>query len=165
MPNSQLKPLSMSEILQKTSELKSKKEKLDFLRLHHSPQFHWLLNFAFHPGIIFELPETDPPYRPLQVEGEAFGMLYSLMPKMTLFVRGGYRGPLNQTTREGIFIQTLEALEPEDAKLLLSVKNKKIPYKGITAKLIDEAYGSYDPKNPNIICPCKQGGMKFTTNG
>ena len=39
-----------------------------------------------------------------------------------------------------MFIQTLESIDPEDAELLCSIKDKKIPYKGITSKLVTEAY-------------------------
>jgi len=34
----------------------------------------------------------------------------------------------------------LESIHPEDAKLMLSVKDKKLPYKGITTKLVQEAF-------------------------
>lgn len=47
---------------------------------------------------------------------------------------------MHPTRREQLFIQFIEGLEPEDAKLMCSVKDKKIPYKGITAKLVNTAF-------------------------
>jgi hypothetical protein len=46
---------------------------------------------------------------------------------------------LNTVKREKIFIEMLEALDPEEAKLVLMIKDKKITYKGITRKLVEEA--------------------------
>jgi hypothetical protein len=43
-----------------------------------------------------------------------------------------------------MFIQILESIDPEDAKLLLAVKDKRIPYNGITQKLVKEAF-------PNLL--------------
>lgn len=149
----------MADILDETSKKKTKKEKLDHLRLHHSPQFHWLMNFTFHPGIIFELPESDPPFQKSPVVGVSEGMLYNLIKKIPLLVKGGPGSHLPNAKREMFYIQLLEAVDPKEAELLLEVKNKKLPYKGITAKLIEEAYGSIDPKSPDCICPCKNGGF------
>ena len=42
--------------------------------------------------------------------------------------------------REVQFVQFLETLDPDDAKLVLSIKDKKMPYKGITRKLFEEAW-------------------------
>jgi hypothetical protein len=46
---------------------------------------------------------------------------------------------LNVVRRERIFIDLLESLDPEEAKLVLMIKDKKITYKGITRKLVEEA--------------------------
>jgi hypothetical protein len=42
--------------------------------------------------------------------------------------------------REALFIQFLEGVDPKDALLIVSAKDKKLPYKGITAKIINQAY-------------------------
>ena len=46
---------------------------------------------------------------------------------------------LNTIKREKLFIELLETVSPEEAKLVLMVKNKKLTYKGITRKLVEEA--------------------------
>ncbi len=134
--------LMMSEILEQASELKTKQQKIDFLRKHYSKQLHFVLMHAFDPRIKFLLPETDPPYTPLQT-GEGQGMLYSQARKMYLFLEG-CPTPLTQTKRELLFIQFLESIDPKDAKLILSIKNKKLLYKTITEQLIKEAFGNYN---------------------
>jgi hypothetical protein len=46
---------------------------------------------------------------------------------------------LNPIKRESIFIEVLETVSPEEAKLVLMMKDKKLTYKGINRKLIEEA--------------------------
>jgi len=134
--------LMMSEILEQASEIKSKQQRKEFLRQHYSKQLHFVLMHVFDPRIKFLLPETDPPYTQMPT-GEGQGMLYTEARKLYLFVEGG-RPDLSQMRRETLFIQLLESIDPKDAKLILSVKNKKLPYKGITEQLIKEAYGDYN---------------------
>ena len=42
--------------------------------------------------------------------------------------------------REQIFITLLESIDPKDAKVVLAMKNRKLPYKGLTRKLVAEAF-------------------------
>jgi len=42
--------------------------------------------------------------------------------------------------REVQFVNFLESLDPDDAKLVISIKDKTMPYKGITRKLFEEAW-------------------------
>jgi hypothetical protein len=44
-----------------------------------------------------------------------------------------------------MFIQLLEAIHPEDAKIVLQMKDKK-PFKGVSAAIVREAF-------PNLIPP------------
>lgn len=130
--------LGMSEILEKVSELPSKKEKIDFLRKHDNIAFKMLLKMAYDKNLKWELPEGDPPYKPAPYD-DMEGMLYQEVKKLYLFHRGGNLN-LKQLRREQLFIQLLESIMPRDAALLLAVKNKKLPYKGVDEKIIGEAY-------------------------
>jgi hypothetical protein len=42
--------------------------------------------------------------------------------------------------REYLFIQLLESLAPTEAALLEAVKDKKIPYKGMTQNFVEEVF-------------------------
>ena len=65
--------------------------------------------------------------------------LMSEARRLYLFIRGGNPN-LTKIKREALYIELLESIHPEDAKLLISIKDKKIPYKGITLKIIKEAF-------------------------
>ena len=138
--------LAMSEILSKASKMRSKEKKLAFLDENYSKTLHETLAYGYDERVKWAVPEEDPPYTPLSIQDgaeEAAGMLYSEQRKFYLFVhRPGHPEP-NQLKREQLFIEMLERIHPEDAKLVLLLKSKKLP-KGITKELIEEAWGVYN---------------------
>lgn len=129
--------LMISEILDKAAELKTRKERVDFLRKNDSSALRTILKYAADPNIKFLLPDSDPPFKASEAK-ESQGMLYSEARRLYLFVEGGNPN-LSPFKREMLFIQLLEALDPMDAQLLLQVKNKKLP-KGLDKKIIQEAF-------------------------
>lgn len=134
---------AVSTILKEASEIKSRKEKIEFLRSHHPNQVMLtLLKYTFDPNIVFDLPEGVPPYKPCEyIDQDA--RLYQEARKLYLFVKG-QADNVHKIKKEALFIQVLESINPEDAKLLIGVKEKKLPYKGLTKKLIEEAF-------PNLL--------------
>ena len=42
--------------------------------------------------------------------------------------------------REMLFIEFIESLDPDDAKLILSIKNKKMPWKAISKHVAKKAF-------------------------
>jgi len=47
---------------------------------------------------------------------------------------------LTQAKRESLYIGMLESIDPDDAKVLLAMRTRKLPYKGLTQKLVAEAF-------------------------
>lgn len=134
--------LSISEILEKVSKLKNKEDKIAGLRAQESQTLKDVLKYCFDPRIKFLLPEGTVPYSPMPTT-EGHGMLYSESRKLYLFVEfeGAPLHPnLNPLKRQTLFIQMLEGIDSKDAKLLCAIKDKKMPYKGITAALVKEAF-------------------------
>jgi hypothetical protein len=66
-------------------------------------------------------------------------MLYSETRRLYIFIEGGNPN-IPRVKREALFIAMLESLAPADAKLICAAKDKKLPYKGLTVKLINEAF-------------------------
>ena len=130
----------ISKILKEASEISSRKEKVKFLKSHHPNKVMLqLFKYAFDPSIVWALPDGNPPYREFEEAEENDNGLYNEARRLYLFIEGGNEN-LHPIRRETLFIQLLESIHPEEAKLLLAVKNKNIPYKGITSKLIEEAF-------------------------
>lgn len=130
--------LGLAEILKKASEFDKKQEKIEWLYKYDSAALRALLKYAYDPKVKFLLPEGAPPYKANDLP-DLQNVFYSELRKLYLFIEGGNPN-LKQVRREYLFVQMLENLDKEDADLLIHVKDKKIPYKGITKKFVEEVY-------------------------
>lgn len=127
---------SISEILKEVSEAK-KEKKVELLRHYDSQPLRAVLAHALDPGIKWLLPEGAPPYKPSEALDQQ-NRLYQEARKFYIFCDPNLTLP--KVKREALFIEFLESIDPEDAKLIIAVKDKKIPYKGVNLKLVQEAF-------------------------
>ena len=136
----------MSEILKKVNNAKDKPKKVAILREHASAPLKQVLKGAFDPNIVWELPVGDPPSLANEAPvGTEHGLLRNEAKRLWHFVKGAD----NQTTKtqkETMFIQMLEGLHQDEAKVLLGMKNKSLNkmYKGLTESVVKEAFGWND---------------------
>lgn len=132
---------TMHSILQQVGGAKSRKDKIAILHKYSSPALKAVLGYTFDPTVKWLLPEGTPPYKESDpIDGE--NVFYSSIRKLYLFVDGptDAQKNLNQVKRETIFIEMLESLHPDDAKVLIAMKDRKLPYNGLTIKLVKEAF-------------------------
>ena len=128
---------SVSKVLSNINDLKDKNKIIEALKVNSHPVLLNIIKYTLDPNVKFLLPEGDPPYKPnMYDEPKA---LLSEASKIYLFIEGGNPN-LKQIRREQIFIQMLETVSAQDALLLLAMKDKKLPYKNITPKIINEAF-------------------------
>jgi hypothetical protein len=130
---------SVAEILEEISALKKKEDKIAKLRENVSNMVMLkILQWTYDQRIKWLLPEGEVPYNPTKYLDQE-GNLYNEARRLYLFVEGGNPN-LKQIRREFLFIQLLETLSPKEAQLMASVKDKKLPFKGISEKLVQEAF-------------------------
>lgn len=127
---------TISGILSFTNDLPNDEERVKCLRAN--PILANVLRFSMDPNIKWLLPEGDPPYKPCE-DANTEKRFMGEVRKLYLFVEGGNPN-LKPLRRETIFVEMLESIHPDDAKLLLQMKDQKLPYKKITTKLVREAY-------------------------
>ena len=131
----------ISDIFKEVEKTKGRKDKVAKLKQYaNNKTFMQILEAVCDVRIIFELPEGTPPYNTPEDMIDNTGGLYQEARKLYIFTKNRRSSDIHQIKRERIFIEMLESIHPEDAKLMLSVKDKKLPYKGITVKLIEEAF-------------------------
>ena len=138
--------LLISEILDKVSKLKSKKEKVNFLQQHNTDSLRMVLKSAFDPKIKWLLPEGDVPYaRNDAPEGTEHSVLAYEARKLYHFMEGG-NADINQNKRETMFVQMLEGLHESEADVLCAAKDKVLhkKYKGLSVPVIKEAFSWND---------------------
>lgn len=136
--------LGISEILELASKKETKEEKIEVLRKYDGVTLRTILQGAFDPGIEWDLPEGAPPYKPCDFLDQQ-GRLYQETRRLWIFLKGR-RPDIKPVKKEQLFIGLIESLDKDDAKLLLAVKDKKMPYKGITYKLVQEAFPGLLPE-------------------
>lgn len=129
---------SISWILDFTSKLPNDEEKIKCLQANNNNAILTILKYAYDPNIKWALPAGDPPYKPCEFPHQE-NMLYMEIRRLYLFIEGGNPN-LKQLKRETMFIEMLQSIDPEDAKMILAMKDKKLPYKGLNAKLVLKAF-------------------------
>jgi len=131
--------LSVSEILIKADNEPTAEARKELLRKHVNNQgVITMLKLAYDPQFVFNLPVGTPPYKPCQfLDQEA--MLYNNLRRMYLWLGEGNPG-IPKAKREALFINLLESLDPNDAILLIAVKDKHLPYKNLTPDFIKEVF-------------------------
>ena len=134
--------LSIYNTLQKCCEFETREDKINALRANGSPALYAVLKHMFDPNIKFLLPKGNPPYTPLEFDEP--GRLYVEARKFYLFVEGGH-DTINQIKRESLFISLLENINKEEAELVLAMKDKKSPIKGLTKNLVATAFPGLIP--------------------
>lgn len=128
------------QIFTDLDKIRGQKKKVEFLRSHHPNRLMLqLLKYNFDPNIEFDLPEGVPPYTPSKDIDDDDSGLYNEQRRLYLFIKGG-NPDLHPVRRETLFIELLENINPLEAKILLEVKDKKLSFKGLTAKLVEEAF-------------------------
>ena len=134
--------LSFHEILTKVNNAKDKPKKLEVLQKYDTNELRMFLKGAFDDKLEWLLPEGSPPYTPNEAPvGTEHTWLKQEVKRMFHFLKGG-NPQLSQMKRDNMFIQMLEGLSEEEAKLLVWAKDKELNkhYKGLTANLIKEAF-------------------------
>ena len=134
--------LGFAEILDKVSKIKSKKEKVAFLKKYQTDALRMICKASFDPNIVWELPEGDVPYNPNEApEGTEHTSLSHEARKLYHFIKGG-NPTLTQNKREIMFVQLLEGLHKDEADLLCAAKDKILhqKYKGLSDNVVKEAF-------------------------
>lgn len=135
--------LGISEILSRADKLPTEQEKVAFLQANYSVPLVSVLKNILDPSVVFLLPEGAPPYKPNPYPGQEL-RLYAENRRLYIFIEG--QSPnINRVRREQLFIEILEAVSPQDAQLLIAMKDKQMPYASITCELANQAFPGLIP--------------------
>ena len=134
--------LLISEILEKVSKVKTKKEKVKLLQEYNHDALRMIIKSSFDPKIEWQLPDGDVPYTHNDApEGTEHSSLSYESRKLYHFIKGG-NNQISQNKRETMFVQMLEGLHESEAAVLVSAKDKKLHqmYKGLSKNVVMEAF-------------------------
>lgn len=139
MINENIHRLSLKEVLDKVAAAVGREEKAKVLKHYDTKHLRYFLKGAFDDSIEWLVPKGVPPYK-ANTPRECEPTRDHITTRFKYFVKGG--PPVKETKRETMFIRMLEAIDPEDAKLLCLCKDKELngKFKGLTKKLVIEAF-------------------------
>jgi hypothetical protein len=131
----------LTEILQKVSSAKTKKEKVDLLQEYNNDGLRAVLIINFDESLKFLLPEGEVPFKPNDAPaGTEHTRLDHEYRGLYRYFKGG-DSSLKGMRREQLFVQLLEGLHEDEANLLVSACNKDIQSKyRITKAVVAEAF-------------------------
>ena len=135
----------LTEILQKVSSAKTKKEKVDLLQQYNSQGLRSLLIINFDDSLEFLLPEGEVPFTPNDAPaGTEHTRLTQEYRGLYRFFKGG-DSSIKGMRREQLFVQLLEGLHADEANMLVSACNKDLQSKyRITKAVVAEAFPSIE---------------------
>lgn len=141
MPVNKMTNPTLHEILSRAGEAQTRVEKIEVLREYNTLALRDVLKGAYDDSIQFIVPKGEAPYTPAKPESVPTS-LRKQSSKFRYFVKGGPGEQLPKIKVEAMFIKVLEGIHPDDAKLIIKMKDKELDgvYKGITKKLVMEAF-------------------------
>lgn len=130
--------LKVYEILEKVDKAKKKADKINILKQHDG---NWalkdILRGSVDKTVKWSLPNGEPPYTPSEAHNHPTDLIRQ-NTKFAYFVEGMYKD-MPKFKKERLYLQMLEGIHPEDAKLVIGMINKKMP-KGLSRPVIEEAF-------------------------
>ena len=130
------------EILEEVGKQRNRNDKVKILRDNETWALKDIIRGSMDSTIVWNLPEGEPPYTASAPHNHPANLIRE-NTKFKYFLKGGEGDKMQKVKREQIFIGLLEGIHPEDAKVVLSMINKKT-LKGITRPVVEEAF-------PNLL--------------
>jgi len=131
----------ITEILQKVSSAKTKKEKVDLLQEYNNNGLRSILIINFDESLQFLLPEGEVPFKANDAPaGTDHTRLDHEYKGLYRYFKGG-DSSLKSMRREQLFVQLLEGLHKDEAEMLVLACNKELQSKyRITKQAVSEAF-------------------------
>ena len=129
------------EVLDLVDSQRTKAKKIQILQEYTDDALKAILIWNFDPTAISVIPSGPVPYKENEVPvGTDHTSLRREWKNLYHFLKGG-NDTLSTMRRETMFIQMLEGLHPEEAKIICLVKDKDLEsrYK-ITYEIVQQAY-------------------------
>lgn len=130
------------EIFREFESAGTRKDKVAVLQKYGDKRLQDFLLFSMHPSVKFDITKL-PDYKPSVIpEGLNYTNLAFEMDRLYIFIpeHPRYRVKLPERKEQEILHTMLESMHAEEAKLLMGCFKKNLPVKGLTSKIVKEAF-------------------------
>jgi len=154
--------VSLHEVFLKVGGEKKISEKVKILQSYDSPPVRAVLRGAYDPTIKWLVPSSKPPFEPNDAEdwdlaptrldvavmNQIKNYVCRLQPDGTW---GKGVAMESQVRREQLFIEFVEGLHPTESEIVFMMVNRKMTlYKGLTPKLVEQAFPGLIPNGTPV---------------
>lgn len=133
---------NLYEVFDEFEKAPNKETKISVLRNNKSYALECVLRGTFHPNIRYVIDEI-PKYRSSEAPpGLGYTGIHQELDRVYLFEQNNPRVAPNLTIerKKTILAQMLESMEKREAVIFSGMLTKKLPVKGLTYKLVAEAF-------------------------
>lgn len=134
--------ISFPYFFELVSKANNEKEIIELLQKYNNNSLLIFLKHCYDPNIKFLLPKDRPPFEVMPAGTDNTKLIYGQLRKLYLFVEGGNTN-ISQFQREMKFIEMLESVTPEEAELLILMKNKNLNIPKLNFKVLKKAFPNY----------------------
>ncbi len=133
---------NVRETLEEVAKAKTRDQKREVLKKRENLATKMLLQLNYHPDAKWLLPPGAPPYEPAK-QGDMTSNSFHYEVKKLDYYTDPSPHPLSELPmlrREAMFVGLLERLDPQDAEMMIAIKDKKLSYKGLTYILVKDTW-------------------------
>jgi len=152
--------VSLHEIFEEVGKETKISEKVKILQSWDSPAVRAVLRGAYDPTIKWLVPNTKPPFTvndvedwglaPLRLDVEVLNQISKYVSRQNSDGVWDTGIELQQTRREQFFIEFIEGLHSTEVEIVFGMVKRKLPYKGVTPKLANQAFPGLIPDGTPI---------------
>ena len=131
------------EVIDAANAKKTIKERIEFLsdpKISKRDIIRRMVFMSYNKSVEVLLPPTDHPFKPSEQPKGMNTPIDSESRRLSVFVKGLGYDNMDQSKRENIFIQILEAIDPDDGKLLMLATQKKFRIKGLNIPQLNKIF-------------------------
>jgi len=116
----------LSQIVNEIEKQKTNAGQVKVILDNDSNALRMIFEFTYDPMLQWLIPDSDPPYRPANDTIDQEGRMYQEIDRLVYFTNTPEGLNVKPMKREQLFIQMLEMIAPDDAKLLLRMRRKEL---------------------------------------
>ena len=133
---------NVRETFEEIAKAKTREDKREVLKQRENFATKAILQLNYHPEVKWLLPPGAPPYTPATQGDMTSNSLHYEVKKLDYYTDPSPHSldELPMLRRESMFVGLLERLDPQDAVMLIAVKDQKLSYKGLTYKLVKDTW-------------------------
>lgn len=140
---------NLYEVFEEFEKVPNRQAKINVLRNNKSYALECVLRGTFHPDIKYVFDEIPTYNDSLSPPGMGYTGIHQELDRVYLYEQNNPRVSANLTLdrKKSLLIQTLESMEKKESEIYAGMLMKRLPVKGLTYKLVQEAFPELLPND------------------